>query len=70
MIHFFEINKKYYIEALMSENTIDDHLTIAIQLSNEEPILIIPSTMLSPLRIGKSFLIMQNVLCEVFFVCK
>ena len=66
MINFLEENKKYYIEALMSENTLDDHLTIAVKLSNEEPIWVIPNTILSPLRLGKSFLIIQNVLCEVF----
>ena len=50
----------------MSENTLDDHLTIGVQISNDEPIWVIPNTILSPLRLGKSFLIMQNVLFEVF----
>ena len=39
----------------MSEHTSNDHLSIGVQTPNASSVLVIPSIMLSPLRIGKVF---------------
>ena len=51
---------KYYIEALMSEHTSNDHLSIGVQTPNASSVSVIPSIMLSPLRIGKVFKMFKN----------